>query len=74
MRVGVIKIKGVSKNSISFDAFKEKFDNSGFFFFDKLFQTNKSNFHIRIGNTYKHVDLLNYGKKSFNNNKFDTHV
>jgi hypothetical protein len=68
----IIKIKGVPKSNISFNYFKEKFINEDYLFFNELFQTRKSGFKIKIGNTHKKIDLSLYDKRNFNIDKSDT--
>lgn len=70
----VIKIKGISKNSVKFEEFKEKFYNNEILFFEEVFQTKKADFCIRSGNTEKRIDLSNYDKREFDTEKRDTSI
>ena len=72
--VKTIKIKGIPKNSIGFDKFKDKFYNNEFLFFEEVFQTKKSNFILKAGGIHKEIDLSKYGKRTFNDSKSDTKV
>ena len=70
----IVKIKGIPKNSVKFDNFKEKFYKNEILFFDEVFQTKKADFCIRSGNVHKRIDLSNYDKRVFDSEKNNTYV
>lgn len=68
----IVKIKGIPRNSVKFDVFKEKFINQEFLDFKENMVVNKKDFVIRKGNVFKQIDLSNYDKRTFTLDKSNT--
>lgn len=70
----IVKIKGIPKSSINFKNFKDHFLNKELLIFSELFQTKKSEFKIRAGSLEKKINLTNYDKRIFDEERINTHI
>lgn len=70
--INVVKIKGIRKDSISFEDFKTRFNNGGFLSFQEVLSIRKSNFIIRKGVGEKEINLNNYDKRIFGEGREDS--
>ena len=68
----IIKIKGITRNYISFDDLKRKFYNKEDFIAENLKSIRYNNFKVEYKESQKKIDLLAYDKRKFLSNLKET--
>ena len=67
-----VKIKGITRNSITYEELENKFYSNQDILIKDIFQIKKKNFELNFSNIQKNTKTNDYNKRRFINNKKDT--